>query len=84
MTTCSHCLNYIPQTEEEIETVTCNAEAEFCPCITADCGHRLCSELNDHPPCSACGQCECCCLCVCDICGQAFRADEECMTCVNA
>jgi hypothetical protein len=82
METCEHCLNPQAETAEELDRLEDSPDAEPCPCITATCGHRLCAELDDHPPCEVCGLCEACCPCVCERCGAPYRARDECWACV--
>jgi hypothetical protein len=81
MTTCPHCTHLIAQTATERAIIERNVEAELCPCVLAACGHRLCEEMNDMPPCDDEGLCEQCCHCCCPICQSALQAMEECCAC---
>jgi hypothetical protein len=81
MTTCPHCEHHIAETDAEWAQITKNREALHCPCIEAACGHRLCEEMGDLPPCAWCGRCEHCCPCCCPICQSALQAMEECLAC---
>jgi hypothetical protein len=83
MKTCEHCLNYRAETAVEYDAIVQSPDGEPCPCIAADCGHRLCLELDDAAPCPRCDQCRACCPCACEACGAALHADDDCVSCLD-
>jgi hypothetical protein len=83
MLTCEHCLNPVPQSAAEAELLARNVDVDACPCIEAACGHWLCEEMDNHPPCVQCDRCEECCACLCERCGRPLFANEDCLRCVQ-
>ena len=85
MKTCPHCLNPHAETPEEWVRLFQSPDAEPCPCVEATCGHYLCEEMDDLPPCPAegCGRCASCCPCICERCRTPYHGMDECMTCLT-
>ena len=84
LATCPHCLNGLATTEDQYAALEASPDTEPCPCIDTACGHRLCAEMDDHPPCASCDRCAACCPCTCETCGTALHACEDCFPCVAA
>ena len=78
---CPHCGGECPTHLKDVYAVLRNTEAHICPCIEVACGHLLCEEMNDTPPCPICDRCDACCRCSCPRCGTAVHAAEECPAC---